>query len=287
MSSLTRTELIDEARILAGRMGQQIVLTKQFDFILKDITRRYPVLKNIDHPFTTVDEQAWIALPSDYRPWEGQQCFYGDDELCWLEPEDYFRNVRMFTDTPSTPQEFTVSIDENRLYFWDKPDAATIGHLYYAAIHPKANKSLAFTSGGTTEIVRGNTVTGATGAATMVVGFVRVTSGSWAGGDAAGTILGVVTGTFQAENLNIGATLNVATISGDATTADNFVHFIGEDFDDTIIEGLVWRCLLKLSGMDPTIKAEARDQMQSYLSVLSDTAQVKSKQYVSTKYRDF
>jgi hypothetical protein len=149
------------------------------------------------------------------------------------------------------------------------------------------NKSLAFTSGGTTEIVRGNTVTGATGAATMVVQFVRVTSGSWAGGDAAGTIMGVVTGTFQAENLNIGATLNVATISGDATTADNFVHFLGEDFDDAITEGLHWRALVKLSGFDAKVKAEAADQRQNYLDVLSDIATVKSKQFVSTVYRDF
>src|SRR4030067_1517282 len=131
MSSMTRTLLIAEARGLAGRLGQNINLTNQFDFILKDISRRYPILRNIDHPFTTVDEQSWITLPSDYRAWE--QCFYGDYELDWIEPEEYFRSIRMFTDTPSTPQEFTVAVDEKRLYLWNKPNAATAGHFYYSA----------------------------------------------------------------------------------------------------------------------------------------------------------
>jgi hypothetical protein len=76
---------------------------------------------------------------------------------------------------------------------------------------------LAFTSGGTTEIVAGNTVTGATSAATGVVGRVIVTSGTWAEGDAAGRIiLTSQSGTFQSENLDVGASLNLATIAADS-----------------------------------------------------------------------
>jgi len=78
-------------------------------------------------------------------------------------------------------------------------------------------KSLAFTSGGTTEIVEGNTVTGATSAATATVDRVVLTAGDWAAGTAAGRfILSGQTGTFQAENLDVGAAPNLATIGGDS-----------------------------------------------------------------------
>jgi hypothetical protein len=75
-----------------------------------------------------------------------------------------------------------------------------------------------FTSGGTTEILEGQTVAGATSAATAVVSRVVVTGGSWAAGDASGSlILSSQTGTFSAENLNIsGGAGNVATVAGDS-----------------------------------------------------------------------
>lgn len=75
-----------------------------------------------------------------------------------------------------------------------------------------------FTSGGTYEIVPGDTVTGATSAATARVVAVSLSSGTWAGGDAAGTLtVDTHSGTFQAENLNVGANTNVATIAGAMT----------------------------------------------------------------------
>lgn len=79
-------------------------------------------------------------------------------------------------------------------------------------------REVAFTSGGTYEIAEGNTITGATSAATGVVARVVLTSGTWAGGDAAGwLVLSSQTGTLQAENLNVGANMNVATIAGNST----------------------------------------------------------------------
>lgn len=78
-------------------------------------------------------------------------------------------------------------------------------------------RSLAFTSGGTYVIAEGNTITGATSAATAVITRVVLTSGTWAGGDAAGRLIfASQAGTFQAENLNVGANLNVATIAGNS-----------------------------------------------------------------------
>lgn len=78
-------------------------------------------------------------------------------------------------------------------------------------------RTVAFTSGGTYEIADGDTVTGATSAATAVARRVVTTSGTWAAGTAAGRlVLYGQSGTFQSENLDVGANLNVATIAGDS-----------------------------------------------------------------------
>jgi hypothetical protein len=78
------------------------------------------------------------------------------------------------------------------------------------------NQSLSFTSGGTYEIKVLDIVTGHTSSKKMAVDFVRVTSGSWANGDAVGKLIGTPSGTFQSENLDVEANLNVATIAADA-----------------------------------------------------------------------
>lgn len=78
-----------------------------------------------------------------------------------------------------------------------------------------------FSSGGTTEIAAGNTITGATSGATAVVKEVLLYSGSWAGGDAAGFFVlleGTLSGTFGSENVYVGSGTN------DATVTANVVH---------------------------------------------------------------
>lgn len=94
---------------------------------------------------------------------------------------------------------------------------------------------LAFTSGGTTEIAEGDTITGATSSATADVERVVLTSGSWAGGDAAGYLyLSNQSGTFQAENLDVGASTNLATIASDSSAlalpAGGRYEFINHNF---------------------------------------------------------
>ena len=285
MSIMTRSEIIAEVRTRAGRKGQAIGLTNAFDFILQKITRDYPVLRNICHSFTTVASQAYVTLPSDYRSWE--QCYYGAYELEWIEPEEYQYNVRMLTDTAGTPSQFTVLKDERKLYFWNKPSGAVVGYFYYSALHPKVDRVLSFTSGGTYEIKQGDTVTGHTSSATMVVSFVRVTSGSWVGGDAVGTIMGTVAGTFVAENLDVGANLNVAGITANATSADSFQHFIGEEFDEAIIEGVTWKCMELISDKNAQEKVLVRDKKREFEDLLRDGAGLKNRRSVRTAYRGF
>jgi hypothetical protein len=77
---------------------------------------------------------------------------------------------------------------------------------------------LDFTGGGTTAIAAGDTITGATSAATAIVDSVVLTSGSWSGGDAAGCFfIYSQTGTFESENLDVGSSTNLATIAADSS----------------------------------------------------------------------
>ena len=102
--------------------------------------------------------------------------------------------------------------------------------------------SLPFTSGGTYDIAVGDAVTGATSGAAAHVAGVSLSSGSWAGGDAAGTLtLRRLTGTFQAENLNVGVWMNVAAIAGEPT---------GEGAIDTTTGGLAEGIEYASGGID-------------------------------------
>lgn len=96
-------------------------------------------------------------------------------------------------------------------------------------------RTLDFTSGGTYEIAEGNVITGATSGATATVTRVVKTSGDWTTGDAAGRLIfASQTGTFQAENLDVGASLNVATIAGNSSAitlpAGGFYEFTNHNF---------------------------------------------------------
>ena len=108
------------------------------------------------------------------------------------------------------------------VYAWRNNAGATAAAIYKSSASGwtavALGREVAFTSGGTYVIAEGNTITGATSAATAVITRVVLSSGSWAAGTAAGyLVFATDTGAFQAENLNVGANLNVATIAGDAS----------------------------------------------------------------------
>lgn len=86
-----------------------------------------------------------------------------------------------------------------------------------------ASSTLAFTSG-STEIVATNIITGVSSGYTATVKSIILSSGSWAGGDAAGSMqLNNVTGSFtNGEELSVGASAEIATAGTyTAGTADN------------------------------------------------------------------
>lgn len=114
--------------------------------------------------------------------------------------------------------------------------------------HEWANgRFIIFTSGGTNEIKNGQLLIGATSGAKCRVKDVQLSSGTWAGGDAAGFILfdsgdPEKTGTFATENVYYqgSSTTNDATIVVDvdysriinsltiANAADGITHYAGD-----------------------------------------------------------
>lgn len=77
-------------------------------------------------------------------------------------------------------------------------------------------KKIAFTLGGTYEIVAGDTVV--QGSTHALVDEVVLTTGTWAGGDAAGDLyLSDQVGDFVAGNLAVGSHADAATVAGNST----------------------------------------------------------------------
>lgn len=88
--------------------------------------------------------------------------------------------------------------------------------------------TMAYTSGGTYEIEIGDMITGAISGSTAYVCGVSLGFGTWAGGDAAGNLtLRRKDGNFTAENLNVGANNNVATVTGTVTTVNALTRVTG------------------------------------------------------------
>jgi len=81
-----------------------------------------------------------------------------------------------------------------------------------------AQKQVAYTSGGAIELLAGETLTGATSGATAQVVSFTLATGTFAGGDAAGTlILDNQMGTFQSENLDSTRQANICSIGANTS----------------------------------------------------------------------
>jgi hypothetical protein len=150
-----------------------------------------------------------ISKPTGSGGIRGVKTYLGD-QYCWRDSIDGL-TCRMHKATPTGWSEVMLGATI----------AFTSGGVHW---------TLPYTSGGTYEIVAGDTITGATSAKTAIVESLTLTSGTWAGADAAGTLTLVsVSGAFQAENLNVGANANVATVGGPATLVNSGAELVDGD----------------------------------------------------------
>lgn len=128
--------------------------------------------------------------------------------------------VLSFTAVDGSQKAFGILIDD---YDASSADLDCVVILRDAVIAKSAIKwTIAFTGGGTHELVVGETITGATSTTiTARVCEINLTSGTWAGGDAAGTIVvDQFTGDFAAENIKVSGGTDDATVAAtDTATA--------------------------------------------------------------------
>lgn len=144
-----------------------------------------------------------------------------DEDRAWLQASIEMARTLIVVPAGSGPIRGGFTYDGDTYCFRDNA-GGTAGVLFKATtagwVAQALGRVLAFTSGGTYVVAEGDTITGATSAATAVITRVVVHSGDWTTNNAAGyLIFASQTGTFQAENLNVGANLDVATIAGNSS----------------------------------------------------------------------
>lgn len=141
-----------------------------------------------------------------------------DDCPCvviWPRPEDVTREYRQNVCT------MEVELQAAEVFGASNPSEVSeqlLGDL--VEIMTAKKWTLDYDSGGVAEVEVGDTLTGASSGATALVDAVTLDSGTWAGGDADGTLtLRRVSGTFQNnENLDqSGGQANIATVDGTAS----------------------------------------------------------------------
>ena len=115
---------------------------------------------------------------------------------------------------------------------------------------------LAFTSGGTTAIAVGDWIVGATSAAKARVLAVTVSTGTFAGGDAAGyLIINSQHGTFQSENILVADGTNDATIAANSRVCmyDEYVNkqFYKKNATAALVNVYANTALVDISGAKP------------------------------------
>ena len=156
-------------------------------------------------------------------------------------------------------------------------------------------EELKFTSG-SIEFTVNETLTGAVSGATAVVIDWELSSGSWAGGDAAGSAwVKDVTGTFQAEDLNgsVGGA-NIATASGASTPKYSSLNWLRERvgdtdssyplFTDAELRAVITKCtsgstinfdhavgiLFEVLGVDPLRVAQSRKATSGGIAMIDE-----------------
>lgn len=150
--------------------------------------------------------------------------------------------------------EFKTGRQASYSYFNEFRNLVSFSNTTNAVWIGPATDSIRFSSGGTYQVVAGNTITGAITGATATVDSVELTGGTWAAGSARGHfVLSNIVGKFsENENLDVGANSNVASteandipnanllIGGDWRGGSKVLHVVnagGLRFIDTSIQG--------------------------------------------------
>jgi len=147
VAQLKRSEIITLGKKWAGRKSQTLDLNDEFDFVTRDMSIKYPLLRAVQTGSLTAD-QNYIALPGDYR---SQDIFItasgyptafkvGDNWLPFLksQAEFYELDLTMY----GTPVLYAIMEDPglHKIYFYPYPETDTPAYKFlYFKLHPKAS----------------------------------------------------------------------------------------------------------------------------------------------------
>ncbi len=152
--------------------------------------------------------------------------------------------------------------------------ATGIGSEFYIY----TERDLAYTSGGTTEIVKGDWIVGATSSAKAEVVSVSLASGTWGAGTAAGVIrIKNQHGTFQSENLKVAAESDDATIAANSVLYEGDYLYKGMIARNALVTVIAQTELIGLDGGKPDQTALVGVSMPANSSlVLKDIMEIKN-----------
>ncbi len=139
-------------------------------------------------------------------------------------------------------------------------------------------RKLAYTSGGTTEIVVGDWIVGATSTAKAEVVAITLDTGTWGAGTAAGTMtIKNQHGTFQSENIKVAAGTNDATIAANSTLSVENYPNKGQKAKSALISVTAYTALVAVDGGKPDQTALVGHSLPANSSFrLSDPNEIKS-----------
>jgi hypothetical protein len=119
-------------------------------------------------------------------------------------------------------------------------------------VYTYVERTLAYTSGGTTEIQVGDTIVGATSSAVADVVAITLTGGTWGAGSASGVLtLKNQVGTFQSESIKVGAGTNDATIAGNSTVRTDEYSYKGHNARAVLFQATGQSALVAFDGSNP------------------------------------
>lgn len=139
-------------------------------------------------------------------------------------------------------------------------------------------RTIAYTSGGTTQIVPGDWIVGATSAAKAKVVAITLTSGSWGAGTAAGVItVNSQHGTFQSENIKVAGGTNDATIAANTSVRDGDYLFKGMQAKSILVSCAAQTALAAWDGGKPDQTALVGHQLPAASSIIiQDTTAIRN-----------
>jgi hypothetical protein len=145
-----------------------------------------------------------------------------------------------------TVEDYGVPMTGQKIVPGDTVASVSSGAFQYT------EKTLAFTSGGTTALAVGDVIVGATSGAVATIIAISAITGTWAGGDAAGTLtLKNQIGTFASEHLHVGAGTDNATIAADSTAVATDYRFKNALAKVAVIQVLAQTALICIDGSKP------------------------------------